>query len=325
MRTIYLLSFLSTLLLISCSSRYQAPIDDLDETPRFVDSGRTHLVNGGETLYVIAWMYDLDFAALARANNLREPYLVTPGQILNVDLRDQPAIRITTAPVAVTTTAVQTARAIQRTPLPSGAITARRELPAAGSQATGNPRATVPADDNISDNREISVQPVHQSPTLPTTRAASSSTSTNNTVVAIVPPVVTTLPESTITDNHEVNWNWPFKGNIIGRFSASGVENKGLDMAGNKGDPVLAAAPGEVVYSGSGLLRYGDLIIIKHNDHFLSAYAHNSVLNVKEGDKVSLGQKIAELGSSGIDHNMLHFEIRLDGKPVDPLQYLPVR
>ena len=78
-----------------------------------------------------------------------------------------------------------------------------------------------------------------------------------------------------------------------------------------------------MVYSGSGLLRYGDLIIIKHNERFLSAYAHNSVLNVKEGDKVTRGQKIAELGSSGIDRNMLHFEIRLDGKPVDPQLYLP--
>ena len=103
------------------------------------------------------------------------------------------------------------------------------------------------------------------------------------------------------------------------------MENKGLDLAGNKGDPILAAADGEVVYSGSGLLRYGDLIIIKHNEHFLSAYAHNSVLSVKEGQKVIRGQKIAELGSSGINRNMLHFEIRLDGKPVDPQLYLPAQ
>ena len=88
---------------------------------------------------------------------------------------------------------------------------------------------------------------------------------------------------------------------------------------------MLAAADGEVVYTGNGLLRYGELVIVKHNEHFLSAYAHNRVIDVKEGDRVSRGQKIAELGSTGIDRDMLHFEIRLDGKPVDPLRYLPAR
>ena len=101
------------------------------------------------------------------------------------------------------------------------------------------------------------------------------------------------------------------------------MENKGLDIAGKKGDAVLAAADGEVVYAGSGLLRYGELLIIKHNDQYLSAYAHNDALVVREGQRVTRGQKIAELGSTGVDRDMLHFEIRLEGKPVDPLIYLP--
>jgi lipoprotein NlpD len=108
-------------------------------------------------------------------------------------------------------------------------------------------------------------------------------------------------------------------------FSESGTVNKGIDIAGALGDPVLAAAPGKVVYAGSGLLGYGQLIIIKHNDQFLSAYAHNRVLAVKEGDDIKAGQKIAEIGASGADKVKLHFEIRRDGKPVDPETYLPPR
>jgi lipoprotein NlpD len=103
------------------------------------------------------------------------------------------------------------------------------------------------------------------------------------------------------------------------------VDKKGIDLDGNKGDPVKAAADGQIVYAGSGLQRYGDLIIIKHNDKFLSAYAHNDRILVQEGAFVKQGDTIAALGSSGIDRNMLHFEIRVEGTPVDPLQYLPSR
>jgi len=122
-----------------------------------------------------------------------------------------------------------------------------------------------------------------------------------------------------------ITWDWPYRGSVVARFADSAVEGKGLDLAGNAGDGILAAADGEVVYAGSGLLRYGNLLILKHNDHFLSAYAHNQSLQVKEGEVVKRGQKIAELGSSGVDRNMLHFEIRQDGKPVDPQQFLPAR
>jgi lipoprotein NlpD len=112
---------------------------------------------------------------------------------------------------------------------------------------------------------------------------------------------------------------------MLAGFADSSVEGKGVDLAGNAGDPILAAADGEVVYSGGGLQRYGNLLIIKHDDHFLSAYAHNRALLVKEGDAVKRGQRIAELGNSGVDRYMLHFEIRQDGKPVDPAQFLPRR
>lgn len=120
-----------------------------------------------------------------------------------------------------------------------------------------------------------------------------------------------------------INWRWPFIGPVIAKYSTSGVINKGIDIAGAAGDPVRAAADGEVVYAGSGLLGYGELIIVNHNERYLSAYAHNRRILVKEGQSISQGQQIAELGASGTNRNKLHFEIRKDGNPVDPLQYLP--
>ena len=116
-------------------------------------------------------------------------------------------------------------------------------------------------------------------------------------------------------------WRWPARGKVIGRFGASG--GSGIDISGRAGQSVLASASGRVVYSGSGLRGYGKLIIIKHNDRYLSAYAHNKKLHAKEGDIVETGQRIAQMGQTGAKRTKLHFEIRLDGKPVDPLKYLP--
>lgn len=119
------------------------------------------------------------------------------------------------------------------------------------------------------------------------------------------------------------SWRWPVRGEVVGRFSDGDSGNRGLDIAGDRGEPVHAAADGQVVYAGSGLLRYGDMIIIKHNERFLSAYAHNDSLMVAEGDTVRQGQQIARMGSTGIDRVMLHFEIRDRGQPVNPLEFLP--
>lgn len=116
-------------------------------------------------------------------------------------------------------------------------------------------------------------------------------------------------------------WRWPTRGKVIGRFGASG--GSGIDISGRAGQSILASAPGRVVYSGSGLRGYGKLIIIKHNDRYLSAYAHNEKLHAKEGDTVETGQRIGQMGQTGAKRTKLHFEIRRDGKPVDPLKYLP--
>jgi len=130
-------------------------------------------------------------------------------------------------------------------------------------------------------------------------------------------------PSRTEPASERVEWGWPASGKIIENFHET--RNKGLDIAGNVGDPVLAAADGKVVYSGSGLRGYGQLIIIKHNNTFLSAYAHNRAMLVKEGQAVRRGQKIAELGSTDAESPRVHFEIRRQGRPVDPIDYLPSR
>ncbi|GAA5525658.1 hypothetical protein Maes01_02230 [Microbulbifer aestuariivivens] len=121
----------------------------------------------------------------------------------------------------------------------------------------------------------------------------------------------------------KIVWRWPVRGPLISTFRAKDPLRKGVDIAGQKGDSVLAAANGTVIYAGSALRGYGKLLIVKHNEEYLSAYAHNHKLLVQEGSEVKAGQRIAELGSSGTDRNKLHFEIRRNGQPVDPLSYLP--
>lgn len=118
-------------------------------------------------------------------------------------------------------------------------------------------------------------------------------------------------------------WRWPADGQVIGRFVAGDASKQGVDIAGSNGQPVRAAGDGVVVYSGGGLVGYGELVIIKHNEAWLSAYGHNRKRLVNEGQNVKAGQQIAEMGRSGTARDMLHFEIRFNGKPVDPLLYLP--
>lgn len=123
--------------------------------------------------------------------------------------------------------------------------------------------------------------------------------------------------------NKKIYWKWPTKGKVISRYVAGDPGRQGIDIAGRKGQTIKAAAKGKVVYSGSGLRGYGKLVIIKHNETYFSAYAHNNKVHVKEGEIVKSGQQIADMGNSGAEKVMLHFEIRRNGKPSNPLKYLP--
>ena len=120
-------------------------------------------------------------------------------------------------------------------------------------------------------------------------------------------------------------WQWPTQGELVGRYVSGDQTRQGIDIAGRAGQDVRAAADGVVVYSGAGLVGYGELIIIKHSDEWLSAYAHNQARLAGEGARVAAGQVIARMGHSGAARDMLHFEIRYNGKPVDPVSYLPKR
>jgi lipoprotein NlpD len=140
---------------------------------------------------------------------------------------------------------------------------------------------------------------------------------------ATKPAAATSASEGAATGEDQLAWAWPVNGPVIAGFDE--VKNKGVDLGGSAGDAVLAAADGRVVYVGAGLRGYGNLIILKHNSTYLTAYAHNQSLLVKEDQAVRKGQKIAEMGNSDADRVKLHFEVRRQGKPVDPIRYLPTR
>ena len=143
------------------------------------------------------------------------------------------------------------------------------------------------------------------------------------TALSPVQPVPIAAPASAREGDENVNWGWPASGSIVSAFDEG--RNKGLAIAGRAGDPVFASADGRVVYAGSGLRGYGNLVILKHNNTYLTAYAHNQSLLVKEDQTVKRGQKIAEMGSTDAERVQLHFEIRKQGKPIDPAKLLPSR
>jgi lipoprotein NlpD len=159
---------------------------------------------------------------------------------------------------------------------------------------------------------------VAQAPATP-----ASSTASAPAAAAARPPAP--QPAPILTADDDIPWGWPTSGAATVLAGFDEQKNKGIDLAGRAGDPVVAAADGRVVYAGAGLRGYGNLIILKHNNTFLTAYAHNQSLLVKEDQMVRKGQKIAEMGSTDTDRVKLHFEIRRQGKPVDPARYLPPR
>jgi lipoprotein NlpD len=243
-------------------------------------------VRPGDTLIRIALDSGQNWRDIARWNSLENPNVIEVGQVLRV-------IPPIAAPVEVA--------AARPVPAPAPAA------PVAPATTSNPPRPVASA--------------TVAAPVAPAASAAASTPSAP--VVASIPPS-TTQPSAPAGED-EVAWIWPTAngGSVLAGFDEQ--RNKGLDIGGKQGDPVLASADGRVVYAGAGLRGYGNLIILKHNNTFLSAYAHNQTLLVKEDQTVRKGQKIAEMGSSDADRVKLHFEIRRQGKPVDPSRYLPSR
>ena len=294
-----------------CASKVPAPVVERGGSPATaVVSPSTYTVKSGDTLYSIARDHGMDHRELIALNNIENPNQISVGRVLKIRRGVAPASSdgVTTAPI---TSDVVTVR-----PIDGG-------LPADSSAVSaGGP-------DNVMLKREPKVGKLpYSDETLARVQAEE-----QQKTVALAPPVAATEPkpaekpaeksaESAVMGD-EVPWIWPANGKIVGTFSESG--SKGVDIAGKAGDPVIAAGDGKVVYSGTGLRGYGKLVIVKHNNTYLSAYAHNQNILVKEGQAVTKGQKIAEMGNTDADQVKLHFEVRRQGKPVDPLKHLPPR
>ncbi len=213
-----------------------------------------HMVEPGETLYSIGWLYGQDYRELAEWNGISAPYAVRSGQRLRV--------------------------------IPGGAVVAVKPL----AEKIASARAARP-------------NPKIEKPLLK--RLAGSQVSSESSA-----------------HNVGISWQWPTQGRVLHYFSHSKL-NKGINIVAEQGQPIHAAASGKVVYSGTGMVGMGKLIIINHSTQYLSAYAHNDANLVKEGQQVKRGELIARMGRSGADRVMLHFEIRREGKPVDPMKFLP--
>ena len=315
MRAAWLASML--LGLAGCSSTGMAPVDERSPshraaraegarpaTPQIAPSTNgLHTVARGDTLYAIAFANGLDYREIAIWNQLESPDRILVGQVLRL-----------TPP----------AGAVEIKPLDDEPAPSARPL--AEPPVVREPQAQLLA---YSETNWAQVSAARPSPPAvpvaasPTPSASASPTPAPAAAAATQPVAAKPAAVAPAAGAAVDSWLWPVDGTVIGRFGAAG--GKGIDIAGARNTPVRAVASGKVVYSGSGLRGYGRLLIVKHAGEFLSAYAHNETILVKEGDMVTAGQKIALMGDSDADRVELHFEIRRYGKPLDPLTYLPER
>lgn len=261
---------------------------------------QSYTVQKGDTLYGIALEHGFDYKEVAEWNGIASPYTIRIGQ----------SVKFNASPQTVVVT-----------PLKAGSAVETRQDGEDSSLKT-QPKVV-----------KLPYSPQGDSdPLRAKARTESYAEQAEKVSIARTEPQEKSAPAELPTekkegipaeDDERVEWNWPAVGKVIAPFNEASSSGKGLDIGGKSGQPVLAAGPGKVVYSGNGLRGYGKLVIIKHNKTYLSAYAHNHKILVKEGQGVTRGQKIAEMGDSDADQVKLHFEIRRFGKPVDPMKYLP--
>lgn len=288
-----------SLLLISCAgSPTRAPVGERVKRP--LPASGFHTVTRGETLFSIAWAYELDAASLAEWNHIRSPYTIYPRQRLRVVAPPAPAPR-PAAPVVAP-------RARTEPVAPVYEIRPSRPKTTAASTPAPPPLDSV----QVRPSRPKTTAPI------PAVAAPASTARAAQPEAKPVPKVVHEFLD-------KLDWGWPANGRLLRSYDPKSPGKKGISIAGNTGDDVRAAASGKVVYAGSGLSGYGRLIIIKHNQQYLSAYAHNKELLAREGDWVNAGQLIAHMGSSGTSRTQLYFEIRKNQTSVDPLSILPKR
>lgn len=300
LRVLALLLALVVLAGCKASGNRRAPVEERDTSARKSqvsgkkplqreqESGaKFYVIQKGDTLYSIAFDHGLDYREVAEQNNIDNPAEIQIGQQIKLlPSEDGPGER----------TRADSKPAASVAPL----VIARKDQPKIGKLPYSEQAVA-----QIEKMQLESVAPIQTAP-----------------VAVVTAPTVKPLPQDADSGTDDaLEWAMPTKGKVIAEYSESG-NRKGVDFAGIKGQPVLASEAGKVVYSGSGLRGYGKLVIIKHNKTFLSAYAHNEQILVKEGQSVTKGQKIAEMGSTDADQVKLHFEIRKFGKPVDPAKFL---
>ena len=315
-------------LLPSCSDIVQPDWNPQDYT-----------VKKGDTLYSIAWRYEKDFRDIARWNNIDSTYAIYPGQRLTMqpdsaagtaDSEDKEPLLMPSSP--------EFAPSVEQ--YPAETIRAESMIVQRGDTLYSIARREGLTHKQLA--RWNALQPPYslypgQALRL---RPPAVSASRSNVITA---PVQASEPELNMEKYREIvkipinrskkinkplpvkvaSWAWPVEGKVLSRFKPNNTANKGIVIAGNTGQAVKASAAGKVVYSGNGLISYGNLVIIKHSNTYLSAYAYNRKLLVKEGDSVSKGQTIAHMGAAESGRSQLHFEIRKNGKPVNPMKYLP--
>lgn len=265
-----------------------------------------YAVKRGDTLYSIALEHGADYRDVARWNKLEDPTKISIGQVLRVTAPEsEPGVQVGAA---------RGSSQVQARPL-EGAGTAR-PLQAEGATKVSPKALRLP----YSEENLAMLSRGESAPALPIPAAAAGTAA----APAAKPEAAKPEPAKTAAvarDPEGIEFIWPAKGGLLAKFSEP--NSKGVDIAGKKGDPVVAAASGQVLYTGTGIRGFGQLIVIRHENGFSSVYAHNSKILVKEGQPVTRGQRIAELGESDADRPKLHFEIRKSGKPVDPMHYLP--
>ncbi len=299
-------------------AKAQPEVQTESVTVSSTSSQGTYRVRKGDTLYSIAFLNGLDYRDVARANNIRPPFTIYVGQNIVLDVNSAvPEPAASSRPSAEVTTRSEPAQSSR----PSAEVTTRP-----GPVQSSRPSAEVATRSGPVQSSRSSAK-VTSSP-----EPVESSRPTGEVAIVSTPPQLpgppendirmdSSLPDSKVTDG--ISWQWPLRGKLVNRFSLHpGNVNKGVDIRGNDGDRVNAAADGVVVYVGEQK-RYGNLVIVRHNDEYLSAYSNFQDIRVNEGEVVKQGQILASIGSNAPKGETLHFEIRLKGEPEDPLRYLP--
>ena len=313
MRPVVFAAILGVLLLAGgCASQRPAPVDDrraaptaqprlpvLQPAPAPGSGPRTYVVKRGDTLYSIALEHGADYRELAQANKLDDPSKIRVGQELRLPaIEERPATQVgSTRP----------SRDIESRPLSAAPGTAQPAQPAAEGGMKTSPRAQrLPySEQNLASLQRGETKPEAAKPAAAPAPA----------------PAAAPAPAPAATAADGIDFVWPAKGRVVAGFSEP--RNKGVDIAGNLGDPIYAAAPGKVIYVGQGIPGLGKFIVVRHENGFNTVYAHNRENLVKMDQTVSRGQKIAEIGNSDSDSPKLHFQIRKQGTPLDPIKYLP--